>query len=220
MNWTLSESSYNRNQVTLVFLSSWDWLLSLSIVSSRFTLIASPCRISSHPNSSHRFCKKWPQDHGCALECSHQWCSLLLKKKTEKYVDFAGSLGQLVYGILRSIGAGPNRSRAKWSLMNPRHSCLFEPLSTKKLMFKIVSLYGMNRGFPCGISGKESACQSRRCKRHGFDPWVGKIPWSRKWQPIPIFLPGEFLGQQSLGVYSSQGREERDTTEHPPTITE
>ena len=30
-------------------------------------------------------------------------------------------------------------------------------------------------------SGKESACQCRRCKRCEFDPWVRKIPWSRKW---------------------------------------
>ena len=58
----------------------------------------------------------------------------------------------------------------------------------------------MNRGFPGSISGKISACQSRRCKRHGFYPWVGKIPWSKKWQPIPVFLPGEFLGQQSPGA--------------------
>ena len=38
-----------------------------------------------------------------------------------------------------------------------------------------------------GLSGKESACQ---CRRHGFDPWVGKILWRRKWQPTPVFLPG------------------------------
>ena len=36
--------------------------------------------------------------------------------------------------------------------------------------------------------GKESACQCRRHKRHGFNPWVGKISWSRKWKPIPVFL--------------------------------
>ena len=41
------------------------------------------------------------------------------------------------------------------------------------------------------LSGKESACQCRRHKRHGFDPWVGKIPWRRGWQPTPFFLPGE-----------------------------
>ena len=39
------------------------------------------------------------------------------------------------------------------------------------------------------LSGKESTCQCRRCRRHGFDPWVRKIPWRRKWQPIPGFLP-------------------------------
>ena len=52
-------------------------------------------------------------------------------------------------------------------------------------------------GFPGGASGKP-ACQCRRHKRHGFDLWVGKIPWRRAWQPIPVFLPGESYGQRSL----------------------
>ena len=51
--------------------------------------------------------------------------------------------------------------------------------------------------------------------RHGFDPWVGKNPWRRKWQPTPIFLPGNFHGQRSLAGYSPWGRKESDTTEHP-----
>jgi len=38
-------------------------------------------------------------------------------------------------------------------------------------------------------SGKESTCQCRRCRRHGFDPWVRKISWRRKWQSTPVFLP-------------------------------
>ena len=42
--------------------------------------------------------------------------------------------------------------------------------------------------FPGGSSDKESTCQCWRHKRHGFDPWVGKIPWRRKWQPTPVFL--------------------------------
>ena len=57
-------------------------------------------------------------------------------------------------------------------------------------------------GFPGGTSGKESACQCRRCKRRGFDPWVGKIPWRRAWQPTPVFLPGKSHGQRSLVGYS------------------
>ena len=39
------------------------------------------------------------------------------------------------------------------------------------------------------LSGKEPACQYRKCKRRGFDPWVGKTPWRRAWQPTPVFLP-------------------------------
>ena len=49
-------------------------------------------------------------------------------------------------------------------------------------------------GFPGGSVAKELACQCRRCKRCGFDPWVGKIPWRRKWQPILVFLPGKSHG--------------------------
>ena len=41
---------------------------------------------------------------------------------------------------------------------------------------------------------KELACQCRRCKRRGFDPWVRKIPWRRAWQPTPVFLSRETLG--------------------------
>ena len=47
-------------------------------------------------------------------------------------------------------------------------------------------------------SGKEPSCQCRRCKRCGFDPWVGKIPRRRKWQPTPVFLPRESHRQWSL----------------------
>ena len=57
-------------------------------------------------------------------------------------------------------------------------------------------------GFPGGVSGKEPTRQSRRRKRHGFDPWVGKIPRRRAWQPTPGFMPGESHGQRSLKHYS------------------
>ena len=39
-------------------------------------------------------------------------------------------------------------------------------------------------------------------KRRGFDPWVGKIPWRRAWQPTPVVLPGKPHGQRSLAGYS------------------
>ena len=63
---------------------------------------------------------------------------------------------------------------------------------------------------PSGHNAKGSACQRRRCERCGFDPWVGKIPWSRKWQPTPVFLPGEFHGQRSLVDYHPWGPKESD----------
>ena len=44
------------------------------------------------------------------------------------------------------------------------------------------------RGLPWWLSGKESTCQCRRCRRHGFYPWVRKFPWRRKWQSVLVFL--------------------------------
>ena len=50
-------------------------------------------------------------------------------------------------------------------------------------------------------------------KKPGFDPWVGKIPWRRKWQFTPGLLPGKSHGQRSLVCYSPWGHKELDTTE-------
>ena len=49
-------------------------------------------------------------------------------------------------------------------------------------------------------------------KTHGFDPWVGKIPWRMKWQTTPVFLPGEFHRQRSLSGYSPRDHKESDMT--------
>ena len=69
--------------------------------------------------------------------------------------------------------------------------------------------------FPGGASGKESVCQCRRTKRHGFNTWVGKIPWRRrrKRQATPVFLLGESHGQRSLVGYSSWDCKELYMTE-------
>ena len=45
-----------------------------------------------------------------------------------------------------------------------------------------------------------------------FDPWVRKIPWRRKWQPTPVFLPGKSHGRRSLVGYSSWGCKESNMT--------
>ena len=72
--------------------------------------------------------------------------------------------------------------------------------------------------FPCGSEVKASACNSQ-FGRSRFNPWVRKIPWRRKWQPTPVFLPGESHGRRSLVGYSPQGRKESDTTERLHSLT-
>jgi len=47
-----------------------------------------------------------------------------------------------------------------------------------------------------------------QCRRPGFDPWVGKIPWRREWKAMPVFLPGKSHGQRSLVGYSPWGCKE------------
>ena len=74
-------------------------------------------------------------------------------------------------------------------------------------------------GLPRWLSCKEAACQCPRHKRHGFDPWVRKTPWIRKWQPTPVFLPGQSHGWRSLvGSMVSQRVEHDWTTEHTLTL--
>ena len=65
------------------------------------------------------------------------------------------------------------------------------------------------QGLPWWLIGKEPSCQ---CRRHGFSLWVGKIPWRRKQQAIPVFLPVKSHGQRSLPGYSPWGCKESDMT--------
>ena len=67
-------------------------------------------------------------------------------------------------------------------------------------------------GFSGDASGKESACQCRRCKRLRFCFWVGKILWRRKWQLTPVVLPGKFPGAtKSWKGLSTHGLIKEDT---------
>ena len=78
-----------------------------------------------------------------------------------------------------------------WLIRKPRGPKLWLDLSPFSLSLSCWS-----------TSGKESACQCRRWKRCGFDPRVRKIPWKRKWHPIPVFLQRESHGQKNLVGYS------------------
>ena len=62
--------------------------------------------------------------------------------------------------------------------------------------------YSLPVRLPQRLRGKEPTCQ---CRRHGFDPWVRKILWRRKWQPTSLFLPGKSCGQGNLTDYSPWG---------------
>ena len=59
----------------------------------------------------------------------------------------------------------------------------------------------LTQGFPGGSVVKNLPASSG----DRFDSWMGKIPWRRKWQPTPVFLPGEFHGQKRLAGYSPWG---------------
>ena len=63
----------------------------------------------------------------------------------------------------------------------------------------------LGEGFPGEASGKEPACQCRRRKTSGFNPWVRKIPWRRAWQPTPVFSPGESPETEEPGGLQSMG---------------
>ena len=76
---------------------------------------------------------------------------------------------------------------------------IYGSILQKYLKIKQVALVRLS---PHWLSGKESALQCRRCGRsHRFDPWVGKIPRRRKWQPTPVLLPGKFLKQRNLAAW-------------------
>ena len=76
----------------------------------------------------------------------------------------------------------------------PSHTCHSRVLFT---------LRDKSKGLPWWLSGEEPAWQCQRCR---FGPWVGKIPWKRKWQPTPAFFPGKPHGQRSLASCSPWDR--------------
>ena len=87
---------------------------------------------------------------------------------------------------------------------------LFSYLATFIPLFPSPSLFS-SISLPRWRTGKESSCQCRRCERHGFDPWVGRIPWRRKWQCTLVFLPGEPPWREEPGGLQPMGLQRVDT---------
>ena len=88
---------------------------------------------------------------------------------------------------------------------------------------KRISFYGVSSRRSCRSSKNQSALASLasgwlrwyriclQCRRPGFNPWVGKIPWRQEWLPTPVFSPGASHGQRSLVGYSPWGCEQSET---------
>ena len=115
-------------------------------------------------------------------------------------------------GIFPSQGSKPSLLHCRWILYQLSHKgrryshCT--NLTSKRLGYKLIRKRQYNRtlgAFPGGTSSKEPACQCRRCKRCGFNPYVGKIHWKRAWQSTPVSLPRESNGQRNLVGYSARG---------------
>ena len=97
-------------------------------------------------------------------------------------------------------------------------------MSWPRFLLSHVSCYPLTLRFPCkppilyfkglvcvhwSLPGGSSGKPSCQCRRHKFDPWVGKIPWRRNWQPTPVFFPGKSHGHRSLAGYSPWGHRVR-----------
>ena len=114
------------------------------------------------------------------------------KYRKAKFTNLNKSYLCLIFSFQFDLPIGRNRI------------CVQGECCLKEVRYKSLNIqeYTYFRGFPGGSEVKTSACQHRRC---GFDPWVRKIPWRRKWQPAPVWTgePGEL---QSMGLQKSQTR--------------
>ena len=113
----------------------------------------------------------------------------------------------------------PGRPHSFLQVLNPQsHSqqrvrpflLSFHALFFPYFLRKHVLLFDM--AFPGSSVVKNQSAMQETCRRHGFNRWVGKIPWQRKWQPTAVTLPGKSRGQRSLAGCSPWGHRHSDTT--------
>ena len=98
---------------------------------------------------------------------------------------------------------GPLAPQGSGSLSVPRAKCMEINLTFWGSTSSKNRLLWCSKGFPGDASSKETSCQCRIHKRQEFDPWDGKIPWRRAWQPTPVFLPGESPWTVKLGGHGT-----------------
>ena len=110
-----------------------------------------------------------------------------------------------------SLPLVPSGSQANPSLKAGRHSKHLELFLLSSMCNKMTDCASLAAQMVKKKKKKKSASDGKKKKfrRPTFNPWVGKIPWKRKWQSTPVFLPGKSYGQRSLAGYSSQGQKSR-----------
>ena len=122
------------------------------------------------------------------------------------------SLGKILeHVVMPSPRDLPNPGIELASLMSPTLAGGFFITETPRKFHYISEVTGI-KGLLWWLSGKAS---TRNCRRRGFHSWVRKIPWRRKWQPTPVFLPVKSQGQWGLVGYSPWSRKELDMTQQP-----
>ena len=161
--------------------------------------------------------ERWTLKYTQAHKCGRKWVFILPQAVAYwgeiRKIHTCWDAGQLKRELIWKRNPVTQRGRLHWELAVGDHRLIAPPFAILKGPVQKHSGKPLGGSFPSGTSGKEHICQCRRHKRPGFDPWVGKIPWRRAWQPTPVSLPGESYGQRSLEGYSPWCCKELDTTE-------
>ena len=129
--------------------------------------------------------------------------------------DLWGFLLMLAQSFIKEKGTFEQCNHESRDFTPATHNLPDCPANTGTCEYTMRSFHTLNaqrpgRGGQERLRSKEFACQ---CSRYRLDPWIGKIPWRRKWQPTAVFLPGKSHGQKGLVGYSSWSRKESDMTE-------
>ena len=151
----------------------------------------------------------WPKMESCFQDRA---CSVSSFKTKKEHQYKQKQKLSLVERALYSRGASPDGPEISMNKKND--NIIWEIVCSAEWSHRKVSevtCISKLLGLPWRLNGKEPTCQWRRC---GFNPWVQKILWRRKWEPPPVFFPGKSFGQRSLAGYSPWGCKESDMQAH------
>ena len=179
-------------------------------------------------------CISWPKYWSFRISLSNEypglisfrmdWLDLLavqgtLKSLLQHYSSKASILRRSAFFMVQLlhpyVTTGKTIALTRRTFVSKVMSLLFNMLSRWAAVYGVAQSWTRLKRLS-SISSSQVA-QRLKCLplmwRPGFNPWVGKIPWRRKWQPTPVFLPGESHGWRSLVGYSPWGPKESDTNE-------